>query len=181
MTNPAVTHPFVSAKADSADATLASANEWNAAHSFLVDHDTLVGRTTAGRGAAEVVPVKAPLTIAADGLGLGAGIAPVALTYSSGGTTAWDTAAAQNATLACAGGNTTMGAPSNVVVGAYYALRIVQDTTPRGIAWNAAYHWAGGASGVPTISPGSGAVDIFVFRGAASNVLEDAGYRQDVK
>ena len=129
MADPAITHPFVSEKADSADPTIASSSEWNDEHDFNVDSGTLVGRETQSpaRGPAERIAINAPVKLDADGLGLEAGLAPVALTFASGGTTAWDVVAAPNATLALAGGNTTMGAPSGVVEGAYYALRAVQD------------------------------------------------------
>lgn len=101
-----------------------------------------------------------------------------ALTYTSGGTTAWDVSAAPAATVTCASGNTTMGAPSNVTAGRIYKIRIVQDSTPRTIAWNAAYKFIGAAA--PTISTGSGAVDHIVFYGRASNVLEEIGRAQAV-
>lgn len=48
-------HSFVSAKAQSADATIVSKNEWNAAHTFTVATGMLLGRTTAGAGAVEEI------------------------------------------------------------------------------------------------------------------------------
>jgi hypothetical protein len=106
------------------------------------------------------------------------GYAEIGLTYSSGGTTAWDVSLAPVATLAASGGNTTMGAPSNVLAGRFYTVRIVQDTTPRSIAWNAAYKFIGLQA--PTLSPASGAVDHFIFYGRAANVLEEVGRSQAV-
>lgn len=111
-------------------------------------------------------------------------IVPTDLAFVSGGTTAWDTQAHPSARLALVGGNTTMGPPSNVVEGAYYALRIVQDSpTPRVVTWSAsAYHWPGGAvSGTVAPSNTSGAIDIFHFRGATGNVLEFVGAQLNVK
>ena len=48
-------HSFVSAKAQGADATLVSKNEWNAAHSFLCATGVLLGRSTAATGAVEEI------------------------------------------------------------------------------------------------------------------------------
>lgn len=48
-------HTFVSAKAQGADATLVSKNEWNAAHSLTQASGVLLGRTTAGTGATEEI------------------------------------------------------------------------------------------------------------------------------
>jgi hypothetical protein len=43
-----------------------------------------------------------------------------------------------------------------------FVLGIVQDSTPRSITWPTAVKWAGGTP--PSISTGSGARDVFVFR-----------------
>ncbi len=108
------------------------------------------------------------------------GYAEAALTYTSGGTTAWDVDVAPLATLALATGNTTMGAPSNVVAGRVYSIRIVQDSTPRTIAWNAAYKWIGGSANTPVISTGSGAVDRYTFVGRSGGNLEEIGRAQGI-
>ena len=103
-----------------------------------------------------------------------------ALSYSSGGTTAWNCSTAPVATVAISGGNTTMGAPSGVVEGRVYTIRFTQDTTTRTVAWNSAYKWSGGLPSVPVITPTSGAVDRFTFIGRASNVLEEIGRAQGI-
>jgi len=48
-------HSFVSTKAQGADATVVSKNEWNAAHTFTMATGALLGRTTASAGAVEEI------------------------------------------------------------------------------------------------------------------------------
>jgi hypothetical protein len=50
-----VAHSFVSAKAQGADATIVSKNEWNASHTFTQATGALLGRTTAGAGSVEEI------------------------------------------------------------------------------------------------------------------------------
>ncbi len=50
-----VAHSFVSAKAQGADATLVSKNEWNADHTFTCATGVMLGRTTASAGAVEEI------------------------------------------------------------------------------------------------------------------------------
>jgi hypothetical protein len=104
------------------------------------------------------------------------GYGETALAYTSGGTTAWDVSAAPVATVAAATGNSTMGAPTNVVAGRFYSFRYTQDTSPRTLAWAANYKFIGAVA--PTMSVGSGAVDHIIFYGRASNVLEEVGRAQ---
>jgi hypothetical protein len=108
------------------------------------------------------------------------GYPETALTYTSGGTTAWNAATAPIATVAMATGNSTMGAPTNVTAGRVYTIRIAQDTSPRTLAWNSAFKWTGGVANTPVISTGSGAVDRFTFMGRAGNVLEEVGRAQGI-
>src|SRR4051794_5097692 len=66
-----VAHSFTSAKSQAADATLVSKNEWNAAHLLTCATGVLIGRTTAGSGAAEeVTPFAADFTLSAGVLSL---------------------------------------------------------------------------------------------------------------
>jgi hypothetical protein len=53
---------------------------------------------------------------------------------------------------------TTMNVPSNAAPGSRFVFRFVQDSTPRTVTWASGYKWAGGD---PTVSTGSGAVDVF--------------------
>lgn len=103
------------------------------------------------------------------------------LTYTAGGTTAWDVAAKPNTKMAISGGNTTMGAPTNVVEGAYYAMRTVNDSTPRTFTWNAAYKWPGGSSNAQQPTASAGAVDRWWWCGGAGNTLEFVGMQRDVR
>jgi hypothetical protein len=71
-------HTFISAKAQGVDGTLVSKNEWNNAHSLTTATGVLIGRTTAGAGAAEeITPSSTDFTFAAGALGLGPGIVTV--------------------------------------------------------------------------------------------------------
>lgn len=65
-----IAHSFVSAKAQGADATLVSKNEWNAAHSFLCATGILVGRTTAGTGTFEEITPSSDFTLSSGALSL---------------------------------------------------------------------------------------------------------------
>ncbi len=49
-------HSFVSAKAQGADATEVSKNEWNAEHSLTMATGSMLGRITASTGAVEEIP-----------------------------------------------------------------------------------------------------------------------------
>jgi hypothetical protein len=51
-------------------------------------------------------------------------------------------------------------APANNI--AYgFTLKVIQDSTPRTITWPSSVRWAAGTA--PTLSTGSGDVDVFVF------------------
>jgi len=101
-----------------------------------------------------------------------------ALTYAVAGTTAWNVLDAPCATVAIGAGNTTMGAPTNIVAGRVYTIRFQQDGTGgRTVAWNTAFDFAGGAA--PVISTAPNAVDRFTFIGRAST-LEEIGRSQNI-
>lgn len=57
-------HAFTSGKSDGADATLIQPSNWNAEHTLSLATNTLLGRTTAGTGAAEEISVGSGLTLA---------------------------------------------------------------------------------------------------------------------
>lgn len=64
-----VAHNFVSAKADGTDASVLKPSYWNDGHAITLAANTLIGRLTAGAGAAEEVPLStfmATLLAAAD-------------------------------------------------------------------------------------------------------------------
>lgn len=57
-------HKFVSAKSDVADTSLVRPSNWNDEHDLTMAADRLIGRTTAGPGAAEEISVGTGLTLA---------------------------------------------------------------------------------------------------------------------
>lgn len=57
-------HAFASAKSDGADATLVQPSNWNAEHTLTLATARLLGRTTAGTGAAEEISVGTGLSLA---------------------------------------------------------------------------------------------------------------------
>ena len=91
-----------------------------------------------------------------------------ALTWVPSGTTAWDTSLGRSATLIAATGNTTMGAPTNLLVGGEYVLKFTQDSTPRTITWNSVFKWDAGVA--PVLSTAAGAVDILSFWSDGTNL-----------
>ncbi|CAB4180527.1 hypothetical protein UFOVP1040_70 [uncultured Caudovirales phage] len=82
------------------------------------------------------------------------------LTWSAGGTSAWDANLGQIASIVASGGNTTMGAPTNLKVG-HYVLKFTQGSPARTITWNTIYQWDAGLE--PVLSTGNGEVDILSF------------------
>lgn len=66
-------HKFVSAKSDGVDTTLVRPSNWNAEHDLLLDTGKLVGRTTAGNGAAEEITPGTGLTLATGTLAVDTG------------------------------------------------------------------------------------------------------------
>lgn len=61
-------HAFTSAKADGADTSLVRPSNWNAEHDLTMATARLLGRTTAGTGAAEEISVGTGLSLSAGGL-----------------------------------------------------------------------------------------------------------------
>lgn len=75
-------HSFVSPKSDGTDSTLVQPSSWNAEHQLTMTTARLVGRTTAGTGAAEEISVGSGLTFAAGSLSLASSVSITALTAS---------------------------------------------------------------------------------------------------
>lgn len=92
----------------------------------------------------------------------------VALTDAS--TIAWNAQTAQVATFTFVSSNRTMGAPTNLVNGAFYALAVIQNAGSNTLTWNSVFKWASGAA--PTLSTAAGAKDYFVFRSDGSSLFE---------
>lgn len=79
-------------------------------------------------------------------------------TLTDGATINWNAASGYNAKVTL-GGNRTMAAMTNAVVGQTYTLQIVQDATgSRTITWNAAYTW--GLAGAPTLTTTANRMDL---------------------
>ena len=91
-----------------------------------------------------------------------------ALTDAS--TIAWDVSTKQVATFTFVSSNRTMGAPTNLVNGGFYALAVIQNAGSNTLTWNSVFKWASGAA--PTLSTAAGAKDYFVFRSDGSNMIE---------
>lgn len=78
----------------------------------------------------------------------------------------WAVGAAQSAKVTL-GGNRTFNAPTGLVAGALYVLRVIQDGTgSRTLAWNAVFKF--GAT--PILQTAAGAVDVFLFYSDGTNL-----------
>lgn len=100
---------------------------------------------------------------------IGTGYSPnVALTDAA--TIAWDTTTGQVATFTFVSSNRTMGAPSSLVSGAFYALAVIQNAGSNTLTWNSVFKWANGTA--PTLSTAASAKDYFVFRSDGTNLYE---------
>lgn len=99
----------------------------------------------------------------------GTGYAPnLALTDAS--TIAWATTTSQVATFTFVSTNRTMGAPTGLVSGGFYALAVIQNGGSNTLTWNSVFKWTGGTA--PTLSTAAGAKDYFVFRSDGTNLYE---------
>lgn len=92
----------------------------------------------------------------------------VALTDAA--TVAWAANTAQTATFTFVSTNRTMGAPTGLVDGAFYALAVIQNGGSNTLTWNSVFKWAGGVA--PTLSTAAGAKDYFVFRSDGTNLYQ---------
>jgi len=85
-------------------------------------------------------------------------------------TIAWDTSKGQVATFTFVSTNRTMGAPTNLSNGAFYALAVIQNGGSNTLSWNSVFKWANGTA--PTLSTAAGAKDYFVFRSDGTNLYQ---------
>lgn len=92
----------------------------------------------------------------------------VALT--DGATVAWAANTAQVATFTFVSSNRTMGAPTGLVNGAFYALAVIQNGGSNTLSWNSVFKWTGGTA--PTLSTAASAKDYFTFRSDGTNLYE---------
>jgi len=89
-------------------------------------------------------------------------------TLTDGATISWDLDDNQVAKVTLAG-DRTMNAPTNMVAGGTYILRVIQDGTgTRLITWNSVFKWVNGEA--PTLSTGGGDIDILTFYSDGTNM-----------
>ena len=100
---------------------------------------------------------------------VGTGYSPN-ITLSDAATVAWDTTTGQVATFTFVSSNRTMGAPSSLVSGAFYALAVIQNAGNNTLTWNSIFKWASNTA--PTLSTAASAKDYFVFRSDGTNLYE---------
>lgn len=84
-------------------------------------------------------------------------------------TVAWDTNN-QVATFTFVSSNRTMGAPTNLKNGAFYALAVIQNAGSNTLTWNSVFKWAAGVA--PTLSTAAGAKDYFTFRSDGTSLFQ---------
>lgn len=84
-------------------------------------------------------------------------------------TIAWDSTN-QVATFTFVSSNRTMGAPTNLKDGAFYALAVIQNAGSNTLTWNSVFKWAAGTA--PTLSTAAGAKDYFTFRSDGTNLYQ---------
>jgi hypothetical protein len=101
----------------------------------------------------------------------GTGFSPN-FTLTDAATIAWDTTTAggQTATFTFVSSNRTMGAPTNLKNGAFYALAVIQNGGSNTLTWNSVFKWAAGTA--PTLSTAAGAKDYFTFRSDGTNMYQ---------
>jgi hypothetical protein len=100
---------------------------------------------------------------------VGTGYSPnIALTDAA--TVAWDTTTGQVATFTFVSTNRTMGAPTGLVSGAFYALAVIQNSGSNTLTWNSIFKWPSGTA--PTLSTAASAKDYFVFRSDGTNLYQ---------
>lgn len=103
---------------------------------------------------------------------------PLSGTLTDAGTISWNCDTQGQVAKVTLGGNRTMDAPTNVVEGTVYLLRVTQDATGnRTLGYNAAFKF--GTAGAPTVTPGANKVSILGFIGGGGNTMEYTGCRLD--
>jgi hypothetical protein len=92
------------------------------------------------------------------------------ITLSDAATIAWDTTTGQVATFTFVSTNRTMGAPTGIVNGGFYALAVIQNGGSNTLTWNSVFKWASGTA--PTLSTAASAKDYFTFRSDGTNLYQ---------
>lgn len=105
----------------------------------------------------------------------------VALTWTSGGTTAVDLSTGLNFSVTTATGNSTLGAPTNAKEGQSGFIDIIQDAvTPRTLAFASAWKFDGGSAPALTTTAGARDVLYYVVISATGPIVHGT-LRKDVK
>ncbi len=68
------------------------------------------------------------------------------ITLTDAATVAWNTALGQVATFTFVSTNRTVGAPTNLVNGGFYALAVIQNAGSNTLTWNSVFKWASGVA-----------------------------------
>jgi hypothetical protein len=92
------------------------------------------------------------------------------LALTDAATVAWNTATSQVATFTFVSTNRTMGAPTNLKDGAFYALAVIQNAGSNTLTWNSVFKWASGTA--PTLSTAASAKDYFTFRSDGTSLFQ---------
>ena len=143
----------------SVSSILGLANTWTATNTFTAS----TGIVTTGKIGVGTASPLAQLSV------VGTGYSPN-ITLTDAATIAWDTSTGQTATFTFVSTNRTVGAPTNLVNGAFYALAVIQNAGSNTLTWNAVFKWTGGTA--PTLSTAASAKDFFVFRSDGTNLYE---------
>lgn len=92
--------------------------------------------------------------------------AETTLTFNA--TQTWDVSVNQMTKVTLTA-NATLSAPTNMVAGGTYSLRVIQDSTgSRTLAYNSVFKWPGGST--PTLSTAPNAIDIITFISDGTNM-----------
>lgn len=102
------------------------------------------------------------------GGGGGSGLSETPQTLTDQAAIDWDLSLGGAATVTLAG-DRTLNAPTNMIDGAHYSLRIIQDGTgTRLLTWNAVFRFPGGVA--PALSAAINCIDLIEFRCDGTNM-----------
>lgn len=170
-----LTHTTVAVGTDAGNGEIRKA-QWNEEHTLTMATSRLLGRTTAGTGAAEEISVGSNLSLATGSLNLAASPSITSLTLSGQATTTlqtltdganidWNCASGAKAKVTLAG-NRTMNAVTNAVEGTAYSLWVIQDGTgSRTLSWttSGAGSFDFGTDGAPVLTTTASRADLLGF------------------
>ena len=159
-------HSFTSPKSDGPDSTLVQPSNWNAEHTLTMATARLIGRTTAGTGAAEEISVGSNLSLSSTTLNLASSVSVTALTAGS---------------VTISGGSidgTAVGA-TTASTGRFTTLTTTGAATPASLSTSSATISGGTINGtsVGATTPSTGAFTTLSSSGTATlNAVRSASY-----